>query len=320
MTNTRIDVHAHFVPEHYRHALAAAGHDHPDGIKAIPEWSPELALAAMDRLGVATSLLSISSPGVHFGDDAKAAELARLVNEDAMRLREQHPERFGFFASVPLPDVDASLSEMRFALDDLGADGITIETNHHGMYLGDERLEPIFAEASARETVIFIHPTSPHGAGELALGYPRPMLEFMFDTTRSVTNLVLSGMLQRHPGARVIVPHAGAALPVLANRIELLLPLLTPAGGATPPSIRSALARLHFDLAGAPVDELLTALLSVADPTRIHYGSDYPFTPADAAVGLAERLESTTSIDDDMRQSFFVDNALALFPRLGVLA
>lgn len=316
MSHHRIDVHAHFVPDFYRQALLDSGHQHPDGIKAIPEWSESLALSTMDRLGVAVSMISISSPGVHFGNSAKAAELARAVNEEGARVRDANPGRFGLFASLPLPDVQASVDEIHYALDVLQADGVVLETNHHGMYLGDERLEQIYAEVSARSSVIFIHPTSPPDAGHLALGYPRPMLEFMFETTRSVTNMILSGVLDRHGQMRVIVPHAGAALSVLANRIELLLPLLTPPGGETPPGIRKALCRLHFDLAGAPVEELATALLSVADPQNIHYGSDFPFTPADACVELATRIDESVALSG-LSESLSQNNSQLLFPRLG---
>ncbi|MFI5612575.1 amidohydrolase family protein [Amycolatopsis sp. NPDC051903] len=312
---TAVDVHAHYVPDFYREALIAAGHSQPDGIKAIPGWSEAAALSTMDRLGVRTSMLSISTPGVHFGDDAKAAELARLVNEEAARLRDAHPGRFGFFASLPLPDVDASVTELKHSLDVLHADGIVLETNHHGVYLGDERLEPVYAEAAARGTVVFLHPTTPDAAEHLALGYPRPMLEFMFDSTRAVTQLILSGTLERHPSLRVIVPHAGAALPVLANRIELLLPLLAKPGTPTP-DIRKALKTLHFDLAGAPVPELLGALLSVADAAHLHYGSDFPFTPADSCVALREKLLTTDLLDDETRAGVFGRNARELFPRL----
>ncbi|MBV2358082.1 amidohydrolase [Streptomyces sp. J2-1] len=318
MNATTIDVHAHYVPDFYRDALLAAGHSRPDGIKAIPEWSEKLALESMDRLGVKTSLLSISSPGVHFGDPRAAAELARLVNEEGARLTTAHPGRFGFFASLPLPDVDAAVAELLYALDELHADGIVLETNHHGVYLGDERLEPIYAEAARRNTVVFVHPTTPAEAGHLALGYPRPMLEFMFETTRSITDLVLSGVLERYPELKVIVPHAGAALPVLAGRIELLLPLLSTPGGPTPPSVRKALRQLHFDLAGAPVPELLGALLEVTDPEHLHYGSDFPFTPLEAAAQLADTLATTDRLTAPVRAGMLCGNAQALVPRLAI--
>lgn len=320
MQTQTVDIHSHFVPDFYRDALINAGHEHPDGIKGIPEWSEQLALHSMNELNVDVSMLSISSPGVHFGDDSKAIELARAVNEEAARLKQAHPERFGFFASLPLPNVSASVSELRYALDVLHADGIVLETNNAGIYLGDERLEQIYAEVAARQSTVFIHPTSPPNAEHLALGYPRPMLEFMFETTRSVTNMILSGVVQRNPEARIIVPHAGAAMSVLANRIELLLPLLTPPGGEVPPSIRETLKSLHFDLAGAPVDELLTALLSVADPAKIHYGSDFPFTPGDACLGLKDKIEKTTVLSESFRRDIFSRNSLQLFPRLAALA
>jgi predicted TIM-barrel fold metal-dependent hydrolase len=312
----KIDVHTHFVPDCYRDALLAAGHDRPDGIKAIPEWSEELAIAAMDRLDVRTAILSISTPGVYFGDAGKAADLARQVNEEGARLAAAHPGRFGFFASLPLPDVPAAEAELAYALDTLHADGVVLETHQDGMYLGDERLEPVYEGIARRGSVLFLHPTTAHRGEHLGLGYPRPMLEFMFDTTRSVTDMILSGVLERHPSLRVIVPHAGAALPVLAGRVELLLPLLSADGGRPLPSVRESLWRLHFDLAGAPVPELLGALLSVADPDKLHYGSDYPFTPLDAAAALADTLHGTELLDAATRDAVYCRNTLALFPRL----
>jgi predicted TIM-barrel fold metal-dependent hydrolase len=311
---SRIDLHAHYVPDFYRAALAAAGLSSPDGIPAVPSWDETTALQAMDALSVRTAMLSISSPGVHFGDKGKAVEMARLVNEEAVRLAERHPGRFGFFASLPAPEIEESVEELRYALDVLEADGIVLETNQRGMYLGDERLEPIYAEVAARTSVIFIHPTSPFGADEPSLGYPAPVLEFMFETTRSIADLILAGVLQRHPGLRVIVPHAGAALPVLVNRIDLLAPALS--NGALVPEAREAMKQLHFDLAGAPVEELLRALLSVASPEKLHYGSDYPFTPLAACSALATRLENTPTLTDSLRDAIFHSNSVRLFPVL----
>jgi predicted TIM-barrel fold metal-dependent hydrolase len=311
---SRIDVHAHFVPDFYREALITAGLSQPDGIRAIPPWSVEEALTTMDRLRVSRSYVSISSPGVHFGDDAAAAVLARRCNTEAADLTARHPDRFGWFACLPLPDVDAAVAETEYALTHLGADGIVLETNARGQYLGDPALDAVYALAAAHRVPVFVHPTTPFEAEHLALGYPRPMLEFLFETTRSITDLVLSGVLERHADLRVIVPHAGAALPVLANRIELLLPILAE-GSATPPSMREALRRFHFDLAGAPVREMLDALLAVADPDRIHYGSDYPFTPPEACVRLAERLDTTDQLDAAQRAKVDSANAVALFAR-----
>ncbi len=315
----RVDIHAHFVPAFYREALGEAGLSEPDGIRAMPEWDADSTLSVMDRLGVATAMLSISSPGVHFGDDAKARALSRRVNEEGRRLVEAYPGRFGFFASLPLPDVDGAIAEATYAFDVLHADGVVFETNQHGVYLGDPKLEPLYAELNRRKAVMFVHPTSPacSCSDRLHQQYPQPMLEFMFETTRSISDMVLAGALERAPDLKVIVPHAGAALPVLLERIELLLPLL---GQDKPmPSMRDAMRRLHFDVAGAPVSQLLDALLQVADPKRIHYGSDYPFTPAVACEVLLKKIETTPLLDARTREGILRTNAHALFPRLSTL-
>src|SRR5258705_1475088 len=124
---------------------------------------------------------------------------------------------------------------------------------------------------------------------------PAPLLEFMFETTRAVTDLVPSGVLRRHPDLRIIVPHAGAVLPVLASRIDMFAAAL--AYGADVPSLRAALKTLHFDLAGMSVEEQLAALLAVADPSRLHYGSDFPFTPWQGCRYLAQQLQHSQHLD-----------------------
>jgi 6-methylsalicylate decarboxylase len=312
-----VDVHMHFIPEFYRDALASANMTSPDGINALPRWDEEDFLRVMDSLQVETAVLSISSPGVHFGNHRKALQLARKVNDVGRRLMDRYPGRIGLFASLPLPDLEASIEEAARALDDLGADGVVFESNHHGVYLGDPVLDPLYAELDKRSAVIFVHPTSPAcacSARESKL-YPRPMLEFLFDSTRSIADMVLSGVLKRFPNLKVIVPHAGAALPILVERIELLLPLLGKPEESDPPSMREAMRELHFDLAGAPVPQLLPALLSVADIKHIHYGSDYPFTPEEACSLMADRIASTPILTSADHALIWRDNALELFPR-----
>lgn len=325
---TRVDVHQHFVPEYYRDALERAGITRPDGMAGIPRWSANEALATMDRLGVATGFLSISSPGVYFAGAELARPLARRANEDAAGLAAAHPGRFGFFAVTPLPDIDAALEEITHAFDELGADGVVFETNFGGVYLGDAMLAPVYAELNRRKAILFIHPTSPHCScstrtplgnqpADIALGYPRPMLEFMFETTRTVTHMLLSGVFERYRDIHVIVPHAGACLPVLAGRIELL----RDAGGDQaeihgPHDIRAALGRLHFDMAGAPVPELLGTLLQIADGSKLHYGSDWPFTPTETCARLLQGLIETPLFGKEQREAVMSENSKRLFRRL----
>ncbi|MFJ3207317.1 amidohydrolase family protein [Streptomyces flaveolus] len=312
-----VDVHAHFVTDSYVRQARAAGHELPDGVPAWPGWSAEAHLELMDRVGIRTAILSVSSPGVHFGDDAAARRLAREMNEEAARVTAEHPGRFGFFASLPLPDVDGALTEVAYAFDELGADGVVLETNTHGVYLGDARLETLFAELGRRRAVVFLHPTSPVCWERSALGRPRPMVEFIFDTARTVTDLLMAGTLERHPGLQVIVPHCGGALPVLADRINGFMKLFLPAGAGDAPDAVEQLRRLHYDMAGPAFPRQAPALLSLVEPDRLLYGSDYCWTPAhgvDAHVATVDAAPVPAGAAD--WRSLTTANALRLLPRL----
>ena len=307
-----IDVHAHYLPESYRAALLDNGHAQPDGFPQIPAWSAEEHVAVMDRLGIATSLLSISSPGVHLADAAAARDRAREVNEAGRRAVVDHPGRFGLFASLPLPDVDAAIAEVAHCCDHLDVAGFTLLTNIGGTYLGDPAFEPVFRELDRRGARLFIHPTSPACWEHTSLGRPRPMLEFFFDTTRAVVDLVLNGTVARHPGIEFLIPHAGATLPLVADRVSVFAPLL-----AVDPAVDVLrdLGRLHFDLAGFPVPRQLDALLTLTTLEHLHYGSDYPFTPVFAAAMARERLAEAGDPPGSLLDALRV-NTERLFPAL----
>ena len=308
-----IDVHAHHLPDVYREALLEHGHDHPDGFPYIPEWSAAEHVAAMDRLGISRSLLSISSPGVHLADEARTRDLARAVNDEGHRAVTDHPGRFGLFASLPLPDVDAAMAEIAYCCDHLEVTGFALLTNVGGTYLGDASFEPVFGELDRRGARVFLHPTSPPCWEHTSLGRPRPMLEFLFDTTRAVVDLVLSGTIARHPRIEVLVPHGGATLPMVADRISVFSALV---GAGPEVDVLRDLGRLHFDLAGYPLPRQLDALLTMTALEHLHYGSDYPFTPEPAVEASRARLadagDPAGSLLDVLRT-----NTERLFPDLG---
>ena len=317
-TAPRLDVHAHFIPDFYRAAALAAGLTQPDGMPEWPAWSEQEALATMDRLGIGAALLSLSSPGVRLGraTDAEARHMARRVNEAGAALVRAYPTRFGLLASLPLPDLAGSLEEVRYAYDALRAEGLILQTNYQGTYLSDPALEPLLAELHARQAVVFLHPTArPGDVGPVVgLGYPTPLLEFMFETTRTVTHLLLQRVPQRYPGIRWIVPHAGAALPVLLDRVAGQAPGMHLDPQATA-ELFSALRTFYFDLAGMPLPRTLPALRTLADPARLLYGTDYCFEPEALIQTWQTKLDPALTAAGDW-DAVMQRNALTLFPRL----
>jgi predicted TIM-barrel fold metal-dependent hydrolase len=181
----------------WREALKRAGIDHPDGFPFVPRWSADSALALMDEVGIGMALLSISSPGLSFVTGNERSSLARAVNEDGAAAVRDHSDRFGLFASLPLPDVDAALEEIAHASQTLHADGFVLMTNYDGVYLGDRRLEPVMEELNRRGAVVALHPTSPPRSEAVALGRPSPLIEFIFDTTRAVPGLLAIASAER---------------------------------------------------------------------------------------------------------------------------
>lgn len=306
-----LDVHAHYVTDHYLDALRAAGLGQPDGMPGLPDWSSGAALDLMAKTGVAAAVLSVSSPGVHFGDDAQARELAAHVNDAGAAVVARQPDRFGLSAVLPLPDVDGSLAELARAYDDLGADAVAMKTNYHGRYLSDPAFDPVLAAMDERAAVVTLHPTSPPGWERTALGRPRPMIEFLFDTTRCVVDLALSGTLGRYPGIRWIVPHAGAVLPTVAHRVASVSVMT-----GEPVDMPAVLGGLYYDLAGMALPVALDALLAVAAPDRLLYGSDFPFTPPAFVEALADALRQAPALRDARLGMEPGTAAAALFPRL----
>jgi 6-methylsalicylate decarboxylase len=301
----KIDVHAHYIPDGYRAALQRAGHDNPDGMPWVPEWSSDEHVAVMDRLGIGTALLSISSPGVRLGDSVNTVDLARSVNEDGRRAVVDHAGRFGLLASLPLPDVDAAMAEIAHCCDHLDVDGFVLLTNIGDTYVSDVTFAPVFRELDRRRARVLLHPTSPACWELVSFGRPRPMLEFFFDTTRTVVDLVLNGTIAGSPDLELIVPHAGATIPLVADRAQAFARVLAP-----DIDVFSDLARLHFDLAGDPVPRQLDALLALTTIDHLHYGSDLPFTPEQIVAAAAERIDEVDQLNASLRS-----NTARLFTR-----
>ena len=340
MADQKVDVHAHFLPPFYRDALLNHGYAQPDGMPGIPSWSPEAHLTYMDANGIAKSILSISSPGVGLTNDLElTTSLCRKVNDYAAALKRLHPTRFGFFASLPLPDVLASVAEVRRVRAGLDSDGFVVLSNAQGIYLGDPVLRPVLQELnSGGGAVVFIHPTAPcrHGSVDaslpqparyeasspLATAYRAPMFEFFFDSARSILDLLLSGTMMRFPALRWVISHCGGVLPSLLDRMflfsELGMELTTAERDPMEVSKEAILQVLNerswFDLAGNPVPNLVYGLRKFVGLERLVFGSDVPWTRFDLSRNLVVQLERylPECVGKEALEGIYKSNAEAL--------
>ena len=179
-------------------------------------------LSYMDDAGIDVAIVSISTPGVHMGDDAKARDLARRVNELYADLIKERPDRLGGFAALPLPGVDGALRELEYAIDVFKMDGVVLFSNARGIYLGDARFRPLFDELERRKAMVFVHPTASFDASSRGLDLPDTLIDFADDTTRAIAQMHYENVFARTPNVKHVFSHAGGTTPFLAKRLAII--------------------------------------------------------------------------------------------------
>jgi predicted TIM-barrel fold metal-dependent hydrolase len=285
----------------------------------------------MAELGIDAAIVNpLSVAGVHHGDDANARYLTSSVNEALARFVSGAPERLGFFATLPLPDVDGALREMEHALDTLGADGVILLSHQNGVYVGDPACEPLYAEMDRRGVACFIHPTIPaYFPAGLNLQMWPAYLEYAFDTTRVAANLIYHAYMRKYPAIKWLLAHAGGTLPYLSMRLRLMEALETegrkapfPGLGAgrpfherVPEGVAPYLDKFYFDVALSGADAPMAALTALAPASRIFYGSDWPFVEKSFVVEQQENLLRMPHFSGDRFAAMERRNAAGLFRR-----
>ncbi|KAK8119086.1 uncharacterized protein PG998_003712 [Apiospora kogelbergensis] len=326
----RVDVHHHYLPPFYVQALKDGGGD-PSGW-ATPDWTVEKDLQFSKDEGIAYSFLSITAPGPEIVPRDKQAQFCRQANDHAAALCSASSASYGFFATIPnLLDVAAAQEEIKYALDVLKADGVTLYTRYGSNYLGHPDFQSIWDLLNSRGAVVFVHPTHPVDTSLVSPSLPQPMIDYPHETTRTAVDLIISGTMRRYPDAKVILSHAGGTLPWLAMRPAMMLPYL--ASSATNlkdggPAAKDRMVvsfledarRFYFDTALSAGPLTLGLLKEFAQADHILFGSDYPYAPAPVIEQMDKLLdEYGKNGNESFAQSTNVGAAMKLFPRLSNL-
>jgi aminocarboxymuconate-semialdehyde decarboxylase len=325
-----VDTHTHFIPmevvELLRHGegppdLSLAESDggvplivHENGLRypVFPLFHDAGAkLEQMDRDGIDVSLISLSpSLFLYWADPRDTARVHRVINDAGAKLAAQGGGRLAAMATVPLNDPPAAARELERARSELGLVGVEIGASVGETMLDDPSLDPFFAAAERLEMPILVHPymtmiaaPGPDLAGfHLANVIGNPMETFV-----AASRLIVGGVLDRHPGLRVQLVHAGGAFPFQLGRLDHAYEVRseTKSIAQRPPS--SYLEHFRFDtIAFDP--RALDFLIKLVGPERILFGTDVPFDMGDlSGKSLAERA------DPDVASRILGDNAVALY-------
>ena len=311
--SAQIDLHSHAITQGYLDYIKANGAEMDEGFP-IPGWDVEKHIAFMDKAGIQPSVLTMPAPPPFFRDAGASAKVCRKYNEECAALKARYPGHFMFCAALPLPDVPHALEEARYALEVLGADGIKLATNSYGQYLGDPDLDTLMSYLNAQKAVVILHPHKPSAVNaQLIADVPLASYEYLAETSRAVLNMVAHNVLVRFPNLKVVVPHCGSFLPNALPRFRSLLPVMVKQGIMQPVDVDANLSRLYYDLAGAPTDDVLGALLTITTPDHILYGSDYPYVAEPVLISGKQALEGRLASHGLNPQDIFTDNARRLF-------
>lgn len=299
----KIDVHSHTYPPGQANGKAAA-------------WKPETTIEAMDKYGISVSILTAInvSRDPFYSGKPDAAGAVRANNEYHAKLVQQYPKRFGFFANIPINDVDGSLKEIEYAMDTLKADGMAMWTSTPDKkYTGNDMYKPIMEELNRRKVAVFIHPADPWCCRNIDPPVPDIMGEYDFDVTRAGESLLMHGTFESSPDIKFIFVHSGGAIPMLAGRIrdrvrvgkrEDLIP-----------KVFDLFKKQYYDIAHAAFPFPFGALRNFVPNSQILFGTDFPAEP------MASTMDPipTLGLPAASLEAIYKGNAQRLFPRLKAL-
>jgi 6-methylsalicylate decarboxylase len=305
----RIDTHHHATPPELQDWLVRQGILPPDQTHwpRWARWDVESTLAVMDANGIEAGVASTPAPFDIFADEAQAKAGARVCNEALAAVVREHPTRFGFFAYLPLPYVEASIDEAAYALDELKADGVLMMTHAGEHYLGDPVFDPVFDELNRRRAVVFTHPLGIPGGP--APGVEDYLADFLLDTTRAALRMIIADTLGRYPDVSVILSHGGGFLPYSAGRLDV-------DAGVPPERVAAALRRFYYDTALPTSPYATPSLLAAASPERLLFGTDWNQNTEDGVARYVAALDEDRDLDQGTRRRIYRDNARRLLPDL----
>ncbi len=309
----RIDVHFHLIPQFYQDAVYAAGAG--PAIGRYPDWSPELALETMDQFEIEVALTSLAQPGVQFCAPDQAKTMARRCNDHAAELNARWPKRFGALGTVSMWNQRDAVDEIGYALDTLKFSGVSLFASYDGQFLGNPGFDPAMEALNTRDAVVFVHPGTHPTNKLIQLPWPGFMMEYLFDTTRAVVNLIFGGALEKFPRIKFILPHAGGLVPYFSWRLSVSPMIDKRLKPLTQADIFALLKRFWYDNALSPGAQTWGCLANVASEDQIVFGSDWPFANARVTTAAIKTYEALDAIAPAQRAAIDRGNALRLFPQ-----
>lgn len=312
-----VDVHAHCIPESFRSWIAGNGDrvgvtvedsaggqcvQFRDGPRTGPQYSwPSLTdhvtrVEAMDRMGIDLQVLAgwIDLAGYELAPET-ALEYARAHNESLAAEAERDTKRFRAIGTAPLQDVGLAIAALEHAMDELGMVGLQLATKAADTYLGNLDLDDFWAAAVRKRAFLLLHPVRPLEKVQVGPHFLDNSVGRPAESTISLGGLIMSGVLERHPGLRLCVVHGGGFVPFQIGRLD-----------RSYHQIPNIAAQKISRSPSSYLDQVLVDTI-VHDPSALRFaidrmgvshtvmGTDYPFPMGDDdPAGTVEAVDGLT--------------------------
>ena len=297
-------MHSHYFPDKYYNLLKKYNITHPDNVY-VPQWTIEDHLSKMEKANIIYTALSITSPFFNFVDPSEIAQAVRECNEEGSQLAEENPGKIGILASLPLPNVQASIDEIEYCSKHLNIKGFALPTHASGIYMGKPDLDPVMKALDDIGAVVTLHPTSPAIVIEnVNETLPIPLFEFYVDTARAILNMVYRKVFDRFPNIRFVMPHGGGCFTTMVERLS--------SGAGAELDIKGNMKKMYFDLAGSPLPLHLPMLLEIVGAEKLVYGVDFPYPSLEAGIAHGNKLDTYDLLTEEQRKIIYTENAKKL--------
>lgn len=300
----RIDMHSHYFPDKYYYLLNKYNITHPDNV-FVPKWNLEDHLSKMEKANIIYAALSITSPFFNFVSPSELAQAVRDCNEEGSKIAEENPDKIGILASLPLPDVQASIDEIEYCTKKLNVKGFALPTHASGVYIGNPALDPVMKALDDVGALVTLHPTSPALVIEnVNETLPIPLFEFYVDTARAMLNMVYRKVFDKFPNIRFVMPHGGGCFTTMVERLS--------SGAGAALDIRGNMKKMYFDLAGSPLPLHLPMLLEIVGVEKLVYGVDFPYPSLEDGIAHGNKLDYSNLLSEEQRKMIYTENAKKL--------
>ena len=320
----RIDCQSHVFPKEYIDVLAqnpVPPNIHQDtgsylityggvqSFRLLPEvYSVQQKLNAMDESKIDISLLSTNIPGPCMLVPELSVAGAKSINNFIAELVHRHPDRLVGLASIPWNVPEEAIREMTRAKVELGFCGAMLYSHINGQSVDERDFEPIYAHAVTLDMPIVLHPTVPTW-GEKIMEYSMiPMMGFQVDTSFALLRLILGGILERNPGLRIVIPHAGGVLPYMMGRIDHQTEVLGRARDKITQPVSMYMKSVFLDTV-SPSLQALEYACEFSGPDRLLFGSDHPWVSPQIFVDIINEMK-ISNVD---KEKIYYQNAKSLF-------